>query len=51
MLESIPPEIKGKLTMALLLEIKIEGVWDRNVVLPHVNGRLPTQVHIGALPS
>ena len=51
MLESIPPEIKGKLTLALLREIEMEGAGDRNMVLPQGHGGLPTQVHIGALPA
>ena len=37
--------------MALLCEIEMEGARDRNLVLPQVHGRLPTQVHNGALPS
>ena len=51
MLESIPPEIKGRLALALLREIGMEGAGDRNLVLPQVHGGLPTQVHIGALSS
>ena len=33
-LESIPPQIKSKLTIALLREIEMEGAGDRNLVLP-----------------
>ena len=53
MVTSLPEELKGKLTLALLKEQqeKQGAAGDGQITLHHACGGQPAQVHIGSKPS
>ena len=52
MVASLPQELKGKLTLALLKDLQQDhGAGDGNLHLRQAKGGHPAKVHVGSLPS